>query len=80
MYTNTLCPLCHLHEDTQKHVLECSITAKFISDEVIYEDIYSENIDTMNRIAKVFSLLLHIRENILKKLAESPCTGSPCAV
>ena len=65
-----LCPLCSLHIDDQKEMLNC-IVLKIESKELYnikdekYEDIFSNNITKLSNISKIYQKIFQIREEIL---------------
>ena len=67
---NTLCPLCSLHEDDQKGLLNC-ITLKLNCKELYdkqdqtYENIFSPNIEIQTDTSKLIQQCLRTREELL---------------
>ena len=68
------CPMCKVHEDDQKHILECThirnnITSKEILDtNVVYEDIYSDNNHKRKAVTVVFENCIKVREKLIENL------------
>ena len=61
--TNLLCPLCRVKEDSQEHLLECRmILNKVNCGDCRYEDIFSDDADTLLNIAKVLQMVIKVRE------------------
>ena len=65
-----LCPLCKLHSDDQKGLLEC-VLLKLNCKELYnrmnekYDDIFSENIEKVKMISTIIQKVLEIREELL---------------
>ena len=64
------CPFCKIAEDNQKHLIECMIL-KITCPEILnnkdiqYSDIFSESIDKLNEISKLFEIAIRKRTEIL---------------
>jgi hypothetical protein len=70
MYKNNLtCQLCLSHTDTQEEVLSCSA----LSDNNLmkYNDMFSDNLDTVVKNLRQFRFLWRKRESILLKQEQS---------
>ena len=71
-HENLLCSTCHLFPETQGHLLQCPEFLKnlqwidAISSRLEINDIYS-NLDKQIKIAKIFTLIIEERTNILSK-------------
>ena len=68
-----LCPLCKLHEDNQKGILECIIlkvhcTELYQQKEENYEDIFSGCVKKQEKIAKIFQKCFESRAEILEQM------------
>ena len=65
--TNTLCPLCHNEEDTQQHLFSCTAILHKYGKQCMnkYEDIFSDNNDTLLQTAKELYELVAIRNLLL---------------
>ena len=67
-----LCPLCHLHEDDQRGLLDC-IIIKLNCKELYgkrdekYESIFSSNIEEITNISKLMQQCLRTREELLQQ-------------
>ena len=69
---NDMCPLCYLHEDDQKGLLNCVIlklNCKELYDrkEESYEDIFSSKIEELLKISKLMQKCLRTREEFLQQ-------------
>ena len=63
--TNTLCPLCNLHEDTQQHLFECiEIWKQPNKPTTTYEDIFSSDNDILLKVAKELKMMVTLREDL----------------
>ena len=65
-----LCPLCGLHSDDQKGLLECMILKinckeLYMKKNEKYEDIFSENIKDLKNISALMQKILDVREELL---------------
>lgn len=67
--TNTLCPLCELSNDTQEHIMRCYKIRHAYQHKILckYEDIYSQNIETLLNVAITLKGLTKVREELLLK-------------
>ena len=67
-----MCPLCHLHEDDQRGLLDC-IIIKLNCKELYgkrdekYESIFSSNIEEITNISKLMQQCLRTREELLQQ-------------
>ena len=63
--SNKNCQMCGKHEDTQEHVLECEDTYKtgITDNNIVYNDIFSDNIEKQAAVTKLYSTLLQRRED-----------------
>ena len=74
---NMQCTLCQKHEDDQKHILECPNvkailrSTEILSENILYEDIYSDNVIKQKAITVLFSNCLQIREKLRNNLCDS---------
>ena len=74
---STKCSICQKHEDDQKHIVECiNIRAKLRStgilrENILYEDIYSDNIQKQKAITVVYKECLEIRGTLIKNLLDT---------
>ena len=70
-HSDTICPVCGLSEDEQKHVLECEVLLSNISDitteKIDYEDIFHCDISKQTNILRIFHNLWKKRNQILKQ-------------
>ena len=69
---NDMCPLCYLHEDDQKGLLDCislKLNCKELYDkkEEKYEDIFSSKKEELLNISKLMQKCLRTREEILQQ-------------
>ena len=70
-HENFLCSTCHLFPETQAHLLQCPEIVKNLqwidtnSSRLDVNDIYS-NLDKQIKIAKIFSVVVEERINLLK--------------
>ena len=67
---NTLCPLCSLHEDDQKGLLNCvilKVNCKELYDkkDQTYQNIVSSNIEKQTNTSKLIQQCLRTREELL---------------
>ena len=65
-----LCPLCGLHSDDQKGLLECMILKinckeLYLKNNKKYEDIFSENIKDLKNISALMQKIPDVREELL---------------
>ena len=69
-YSDVLCPVCKLSDDTQQHLFECSELLKnmniLISNDIQYSHIFSENTDKQKAALRLFKSMWKEREKILK--------------
>ena len=65
--TNTLCPVCNDEEDTQEHLFECKQVMERCkgNKEFKYQDIFSDNNDTLLGVSLLLKELVDIRNIIL---------------
>ena len=53
-YECASCPLCGLHRDTQDHLLSCVMIQKHFTPSIMYDDIFSEDCNTLLKTTKEF--------------------------
>ena len=59
----TICPVCHEYEDSQEHLFDCEpIKLTIDGHDCKYEDIFSNNIDTLFKVSNVLKQIVKIRE------------------
>ena len=74
---STKCSICQKHEDDQKHIVECiNIRDKLRStgilrENILHEDIYSDNIQRQKAITVVYKECLEIRGTLIKNLLDT---------
>ena len=78
--TDTLCPVCKNHEDTQQHILDC----KYLDGEnqlilgcANYEKLFSDNLSDKLEIARIIRSRFKRRKEILKKRQEKKQPDGP---
>ena len=64
-YECASCPLCGLHGDTQDHLLSCVMIQKHFTPSIMYEDIFSEECNTLLETSKEFEKIVEIRNTLL---------------
>ena len=69
-YSDVLCPVCKISDDTQQLLFECSELLKniniLISNDIQYSHIFSENTDKQKAALRLFKSMWKEREKILK--------------
>ena len=67
--TNITCPVCHVSDDTQEHIMKCYKLLQIYPQKIQchYDDIYSRSTDTLLIVATTLKELTMIREEILSK-------------
>ena len=67
-----LCPLCKSTNDTQEHLFECGVIQQklTVNHPCIYEDVFSDETDTLWNVAKTLKEIVTIRENLIAELDE----------
>ena len=72
-YVNIKCPICKLEgsEDTQPHVFECTKLGNqdyvIISDNILYSDIFDDNVEKQIAALNLFKCLWNERKTIRKE-------------
>ena len=67
-----LCPLCKLHEDNQEGVLNCVVIKLnckelYAKKDEKYEDIFSSDLEKLNKISRLFQKCLDTRAELLEE-------------
>ena len=78
-HSDKKCPMCGKEEDTQDHCLKCEITYPLDTrdSDIMYSDIYSEDILKQAAVTKLFSTLLQRREDAsASTTGPSSCPGA----
>ena len=69
-YSDILCPVCKLSDDTQQHLFECSELLKNMNilnrKDIQYSHIFSENTDKQKAALRLFKSMWKEREKSLK--------------
>ena len=67
--TNTFCPLCELHNDTQQHIFECTKIMEIHNQDINHnhEDVFSSDTETLLEVSQTLMELVKIRDNLLAK-------------
>ena len=61
---NTVCPVCQDGEDSQEHLFKCKLIRKTVETHgSVYEDIFSDDVDTLLKVANVLKQLAKVRED-----------------
>ena len=67
----TLCPVCHEYEDSQEHLFDCvPITLMVDKHECEYEDIFSNDTNTLLKVSKVLKQIVKAREKLEEERRE----------
>ena len=68
--SNILCPLCTVEKDTQEHLLKCTSIQKNLNTTINlqYEDIFSNDNDTLLNIAKSLKKIIELREEMVQEI------------
>ena len=67
--TNTLCPLCELENDSQEHLFVCKKIMEVHNhyNTCQHDDVFSNDTDTLLKVALTLIQLVKIREDLLKE-------------
>ena len=65
--TNTLCPLCGTHNDSQEHIFDCREIFNVLKKEAVHkhDDIFSSNLDVLHGVTLTLMELVKIRGNLI---------------
>ena len=65
----TKCPVCLIEDDTQEHLFKCTKLNNILPSckEYEYDDIFSNNLEKIEKILNIADTNLRKRENILDK-------------
>ena len=70
--SNTKCPLCTVHDDSQQHLFECSEIRKQLPNlKTKHDDIFSSDIDSMIAVGKELKEIVDVREDLVSELLSS---------
>ena len=78
--SNKNCPMCGKYEDSQEHCFECEDTylSGIRDDNILYSDIFSDDVEKQAAVTKLFSTLLQRREDAsASTTGPSSCPGPP---
>ena len=66
-----MCPVCHECEDSQEHLFECvPVTQMVDQHECKYEDIFSNDTNTLLKVSKVLKQIVKAREKFEEEQKE----------
>ena len=64
-YDSTLCPLCAKEVDSQEHLLTCSVIKCYHSTAINYEDIFSDDNNILQNVARELKKIVAIRQRLV---------------
>ena len=68
---DTICPVCRECKDSQEHLFDCGpVTLMVDEHECKYEDIFSNDINTLLNVSKVLKQIVKAREKLEDELKE----------
>ena len=70
--TNIICPLCNKEEDNQEHLFQCEKIG-MIDLQGEYEDIFSDNVDTLHNVALKLKKIVEKRHCLLNPEDVNSC-------
>ena len=73
MYSCILCPLCGKEDDTQQHLVNCEVIQCYEPITFDYEDIFSDDSETLVTVANKLARLVELREEIYSSLHHDNC-------
>ena len=64
-YASTLCPLCAAEEDSQEHLLTCSVIKSYYTTTMKYDEIFSDDINVLLDTASELTKIVNIRSTLV---------------
>ena len=67
-YADTLCPLCLVDQDTQQHLMVCTVLedSEVVVEVPVYEQLFQSNVDKLCQIATILKKKFEKRQEVLK--------------
>ena len=79
-YADTLCPLCLVDQDTQQHLMVCTVLEEsdVVVEVPVYEQLFQSNVDKLCQIATILKKKFEKRQEVLKNNTTSVVHVNHC--